>query len=114
MGALVNLFGSIEQPLILEKSEKAMDAESYRIDIIRPALKVTSLWSPAAENLILGTHLVESGLKVVRQYGGGPALGPGQMEPPTYADNVKYMELRRRDLRETVLAACYLQTFPEA
>lgn len=112
MGSLVNLFGSKEQPLIV-KSEMAMDADSFRTDIIRPALKVTSLWSHSAENLVLGTFLVESGLRVVKQYGDGPGLGHGQMEPATYFDNVKYLDLRKRDLREQILSACYLQTFPE-
>lgn len=91
-----------------------MESESYRVDIIRPALKITNLWSPAAEELVLGTHIVETRLKVVKQYGGGPALGFGQHEPATYHDDVKYLDLRRRDLRELILSACYLQTFPEA
>jgi hypothetical protein len=40
----------------------------------------------AAEQLLLGTALVESNLVYVRQVGGGPALGVYQMEPRTHDD----------------------------
>ncbi len=42
--------------------------------------------SLAAENLLVGTALVESELDAMRQHGGGPALGPYQMEPATAED----------------------------
>jgi len=44
------------------------------------------LWSEAAENLLVGTAVQESGLTSLRQYGSGPALGLYQMEPATHDD----------------------------
>lgn len=64
-----------------------MDADIFRRLVIRPVLNELGLWSEAAENLLLGTALHESGgLRHVRQIGGGPALGLYQMEPDTHAD----------------------------
>lgn len=95
--------------------EKNMDAHAFRMDIIRPALKVTDLWSQSAENLMLGTALAESNLDVVKQMGGGPALSFFQIEPNTYNDVIRYLNLaRNKRLRESILAACYTDLFPEA
>ena len=43
--------------------------------VIAPALDKLGLWSPSAEELVLGTAIVESGLTYIRQWGDGPALG---------------------------------------
>ena len=51
--------------------------------VIRPALSKINLWSPNAEELVLGLAIVESGLTYIRQWGGGPALGLWQVEPST-------------------------------
>ena len=53
---------------------------------IRPALVSIGLHSVAAEELLLGTAIVESQLVHRRQIGGGPALGLFQMEPDTHHD----------------------------
>lgn len=51
--------------------------------------------SVAAVELIVGTALVESGLRRLRQVGGGPALGLLQEEPATYRDLwVSYLAYR--------------------
>lgn len=64
-----------------------IDAEQLRREIIAPALKHIALWSPAAEDLLLGTAAVESRMGTyLRQLGGGPALGIWQVEPATHAD----------------------------
>lgn len=91
-----------------------MDSQAFRIDLVRPALKVTNLWSMNSEAIILGTALVESNLDAVKQIGGGPALSFMQIEPATYIDVLRY--LNRGDnklLKERILTACYLDTFPE-
>lgn len=62
-----------------------MDLEQLRELVIRPTLKHLELWSPAAENLVLGTALVESKAEYLRQIR-GPALGLWQMEPATHDD----------------------------
>lgn len=93
--------------------DDSMDAKAFREDIIRPALKVCGVWSRSAENLLLGTALVESGLRYLRQIGGGPAISPYQLEPSTIDDNIRYLNLyRNKDLKDKILAACYTEVFP--
>lgn len=63
-----------------------LDIEQFREFIVTPALEQIGLYSKAAETLVTRTALVESGLRYVRQLGGGPALGFFQMEPRTHDD----------------------------
>ena len=63
-----------------------LDVEQVRIEVVRPALRSIKLWSRVAENLVLGTGIVESRLKYIKQLGTGPALGLFQMEPFTHND----------------------------
>lgn len=63
-----------------------MTPQDFLAQIIRPALAVLGLDGPAAEQLLLGTALQESGLRNIRQEEGGPALGYFQMEPATHDD----------------------------
>ena len=63
-----------------------IDPDQFRTEIIKPALKYLGHYSEAAEELLLGTALVESGLVYLRQLGGGPALGVYQMEPAAHED----------------------------
>lgn len=44
------------------------------------------MYSESAVNLLLGTCLVESGGRYLRQHNDGPALGLWQMEPATHDD----------------------------
>ena len=60
-----------------------LNVRDLRVEVIRPALRALDLWSPAAEDLVLGTAAQESGLAYLRQIGGGPALGLWQIEPAT-------------------------------
>lgn len=60
-------------------------------EIIRPVLSHMAEARPnintvSAEQLLLGTAMVESNLEHVRQMGGGPALSPFQIEPVTMRD----------------------------
>jgi hypothetical protein len=63
-----------------------LDAQQLRLLVIRPTLTSIGLWSQAAENLVLGTGIVESRLQYIKQLGTGPALGLFQMEPFTHND----------------------------
>ena len=63
-----------------------LDIKQFRELVIRPALEALHLWSEAAEELVLGTALQESGLRYLEQIGGGPAMGLWQMEPATHND----------------------------
>lgn len=61
------------------------DVLSFRENVVRPVLERLALWSPVAENLMVGTALQESLLTYTRQIG-GPALGYFQCEPATHTD----------------------------
>lgn len=67
-----------------------MNLHQFRLYIARPVLHQLQLWSPAAENLVMGTGLVESNFESLdqddRQGASGPAYGFFQMEAFTYQD----------------------------
>lgn len=63
-----------------------VDVEQFRDHVVAPALRALGMWSPAAERLLLGTALHESGFKYLTQRGGGPARGFYQIEPATEED----------------------------
>lgn len=74
----------------------SIDKDQLRELIIRPTLEELDMWSPAAEDLLMGTAAQESRLGTyVKQYGAGPALGIYQMEPLTHKDIwVNYLSYR--------------------
>lgn len=81
-----------------------IDPQQFRALIVRPTLERLGQYSPAAEALLLGTAVVESGLTYLVQHGGGPALGVYQVEPATHDDVfVNFLNARSR-LREQVIA----------
>lgn len=61
-----------------------ISASDLRLYVIRPVLTAADMWSPAAENLLLGTAAAESALGYYLHQDGGPALGIYQMEPATH------------------------------
>lgn len=64
-----------------------MHVKQFRTEIVAPVLHALGMHSDAAEKLIMGTALHESGgLTYVRQYPTGPARGFLQMEPATLDD----------------------------
>lgn len=67
-----------------------MDLRQFRDFIIRPALNHIGLYSLAAEQMVLGTALTESGLTYIDQLDNknepGPAYGFFQMERRTHDD----------------------------
>lgn len=63
-----------------------INPQQLKLHVIRPTLQHLSLWSPAAEQLVLGTALTESRGEFIKQLGSGPALGLWQMEPATHDD----------------------------
>ncbi len=54
--------------------------------VVRPTLQHLRLWSPAAEDLVLGTAAQESAMGTYLAQINGPALGIYQMEPATHND----------------------------
>jgi hypothetical protein len=79
-----------------------LDVKQFREIVIRPALKLIKLWSPEAEELLLGTALQESRLQYLKQLGSGPALGVFQMEPRTHDDIWKNYLKYKPDLAKSV------------
>jgi len=81
-----------------------INIKQFRKDVVRPILKELDVWSPDAEELVIGTAAHESGLKYLRQVGGGPALGVCQMEPATHddiwANYLKYQNPKADALRK--------------
>lgn len=63
-----------------------IDLNDLRLLVIRPVLAVVGLGDEAAEELLLGTALQESGGGRFLAQRGGPALGLWQMEPRTHDD----------------------------
>ena len=63
-----------------------MPASQIRSLVIKPALGKLSLWSLSAEELVLGTAIVEGGLTYLKQHGEGPALGLWKVEPATHEE----------------------------
>ena len=61
--------------------------------IIRPTIGHMARGGQDAENLILGTALVESGLRHLVQVR-GPALGLWQMEPATFEDHQAWLDVQ--------------------
>ena len=74
------------QGLRIVVTGKMLAAKQMSTLVIKPLPKKLNLWSPSAEELVLGTAIVESGLTYLKQHGDGPALGLWQVEPPTHED----------------------------
>ena len=72
-----------------------IDIGQFKEHIIIPTLTKMGMMSESAVNLLLGTALVESGLKYIKQIGGGPALGVYQIEPATLHDLYKNYLVRK-------------------
>ncbi len=62
-----------------------MNADDFRLEVIRPVLQRAKLWTYEAEYLLLATAKAESDLDALVQRG-GPALGVFQIEPKTHND----------------------------
>jgi hypothetical protein len=72
-----------------------IDIGQFRLLVVRPVLTHLQLWSTAAENLLIGTALQESGLRFLHQRGGGPARGLYQIEPDSENDlHVNFLAYR--------------------
>ena len=82
----------------------ALDAKQLRRLVIQPALSEIELWSPAAEELVLVTAIVESRLSFIKQLGSGPALGLWQIEPDTHRNSYDNFLEYRDGLYDQVLS----------
>lgn len=64
----------------------SINPQQFREHVIRATLQPMGLWSPEAEELLIGTAAHESQLGTFVAQVGGPALGVFQMEPFTWRD----------------------------
>ena len=85
-----------------------MNIGQVRVFVVRPALKQIGLWSEAAEELVMGTAMQESGFVHVRQLARrdgrrGPARGLFQMEPATHRSLWRHFLAYRKSLGKRVL-----------
>jgi hypothetical protein len=91
-----------------------IDLTQARELIIAPALVAINKWSQAAENLLVGTMLIESaGGTYVKQRLGGPALGPYQHEPATFKDDIEWC-WTNPELFFSIINACDTCRMPES
>ncbi|MCW8915840.1 MAG: hypothetical protein OQK24_08295 [Magnetovibrio sp.] len=78
-----------------------INVEHFREYAVRPILTQMATWqstinTPAAENLLVGTAIQESRLTYLKQLGSGPALGVMQIEPNTHDDVwTNYLDFRQ-------------------
>lgn len=99
LGALLDfLFGPT---ITLEEPNPMLNIPQFRSLVIKPALITIGRYSEDAEELLLGTALVESNLSWLAQ-NRGPALGVFQMEPRTHKDIWRNYLAHRHTLRELV------------
>ena len=82
----------------------ALDAKQLRELVNKPALLEIELWSEAAEELVLGTAIVESRLSFIKQLGSGPTSGLWQIEPDTHRDVYENFLEHREGLYDQVLS----------
>ena len=75
-----------------------MDLRQFRDYVVVPSLGRINGYSRAAEQLVIGTALAESGLIFLQQIGKGPARGFFQMEPATHDDIWERYLSRKLDL----------------
>ncbi len=84
-------------------TEQGIDIRQLRDLVVRPALDAIGLGGPAAEELMIGTILQESGGgHWLHQMGAGPAIGICQMEPATHDDLWRNFLRSRSDLAAKV------------
>ena len=79
-----------------------LDPDQLKEYVIGPALRHMGVYSVAAEQMVLGTAAVESGLQYLHQLRQGPAIGLWQMEPPTHNDIYKNFLVYHPKLRIAV------------
>ena len=84
-------------------NDQGIDIRQLRDLVVRPALDAIGLGGPAAEELMIGTILQESGGgHWLHQLGTGPAIGICQMEPATHDDIWRNFLRSRPDLAAKV------------
>lgn len=85
--------------------------EQFREYVLQPTLKAMDMYSESAENLLVGTALIESDLYHFKQIR-GPALGFFQVEPMTYYWLIERVEKDRKRSNKILAHLSYMD-YPE-
>lgn len=91
--------------LVDEKSKEDL----FKYLVIEPTTRYLDLSSKSANDLLLGTAILESNVEHTRQIGGGPALSLFQIEPDTLSDVYKSYLNYRKPLKDKVDGLLYGQ-----
>lgn len=90
-----------------------LDVKQFREFIVRPTLEKLQLHSMSAENLLVGTAMIESRLEHLKQLNNGPAVSVYQIEPITYKDLRRRIIKDYRRISEMGLALLNMEFFPD-
>lgn len=89
-----------------------LNSNQFREDLVRSTLQSIQMWSEEAENLLMGTALVESSLVYLKQIGGGPAVSLFMIEPATYLDLRQRLITDHNDIYKKILGILAFMTLP--
>ena len=84
------------------KEPQVLNVRHFRDNVIKPVLEYLDMYSPAMENLLVGTALQESRLVDLRRTD-TPAFGVYQMEPATYYDHYQTYLVYHQGLRTKLI-----------
>lgn len=87
-----------------------LNIQDVRDLVIRPVLELLDLRGRSREQLLIGTALQESGLRKLRQWNQGPALGIFQMEPATHNDIWSSWLKYRPEFSQPIETLCHSAT----
>lgn len=79
-----------------------LDISQFRRHVLQPTLRHLDLYSPAAEELLIGTAIQESGLCHLHQWQGGAGRGIYQVAPATHDDLLFNYLAHENDLRTRI------------
>ena len=86
--------------------------DDIRTYVVRPSLQCASLWTQAAEVLLVGTILVETGAEHLMQVHGS-AYGLYQIEHDTHKETKVWLSNRmNKNMIDRVLATCCMAMLP--
>ena len=89
-----------------------LDIQQLRELIVRPTLQKMQMWSDSAEDLMIGTAILESRLIYLRQKPDGPAVSIYQIEPITYKDLRIRLMLDYKNIKDKVLSILCMEMLP--
>ena len=90
----------------------SLDVNQFKELIVVPVLRNLDLYSESAVNLIIGTAIIESDLKYLKQLHDGPAVSIMQIEPTTYHDIITRVVDKYSNLLNKIKVSCFVDSIP--